>query len=398
MECVAGGDLLSAIERRGAYEEAEARRIFAQIVEAVTQMHSVGVVHRDLKPENICFTHQDQSQIKLIDMGAAGFDSPAGLSELCGTPLYAAPEITPWYFADNPKAAAKCPRYGREVDYWSLGIALFVMLSGEAPFEQDQPVELLLAEVRRGKLDFSGPLWSKISSSAQDLIQGLLLTDPKARLQLPAIRSHPWLAGELSQLPTQLHRAPPSPPPAPPPLTDRELLVMLQLLPLSVSPGPATRCCGDLRLLLVGGAKGEPPPILTIRVDETRRVSIFPSKQEEPPVASFCCGREHIIQWLSGGGLVPPSLELPDDSRLASFLRNFNLSQQRFRAFCLEQGIRVAKGGRGGGKLNGDRSPQGTGRWPPRTGTKPQRKGGTHYDAMAHSNARGGEAKFRQSL
>lgn len=124
----------------------------------------VGVVHRDLKPENICFTHQDQSQIKLIDMGAAGFDSPAGLSELCGTPLYAAPEITPWYFADNPKAAAKCPRYGREVDYWSLGIALFVMLSGEAPFEQDQPVELLLAEVRRGKLDFSGPLWSKVTS------------------------------------------------------------------------------------------------------------------------------------------------------------------------------------------------------------------------------------------
>ena len=120
------------------------------------------MVHRDLKPENICFARADQSQIKLIDMGAAGFDGPEGLSDLCGTPLYAAPEVTPWYFVDDEKGAARCPRYGKEVDYWSMGIALFVMLSGEAPFEQEQPVEDLLAEVCRGKLNFSAPRWAKV--------------------------------------------------------------------------------------------------------------------------------------------------------------------------------------------------------------------------------------------
>jgi serine/threonine protein kinase len=121
------------------------------------------VVHRDLKPENICFTKLDQAYIKIIDMGAAGclHDSPGGLTELCGTPLYAAPEVTPWYFVSDASSAARCPRYGKEVDYWSMGVALFVMLSGEAPFDQDQPVERLLADVCKGTLDFSAPRWAK---------------------------------------------------------------------------------------------------------------------------------------------------------------------------------------------------------------------------------------------
>ena len=68
--------------------------------------------------------------------------------------------MVPWFYAEDEAAAARCPRYGREVDCWSLGVSLYVMLSGEAPFEQEQPVEDLLKEVCRGKVAFHSPSWT----------------------------------------------------------------------------------------------------------------------------------------------------------------------------------------------------------------------------------------------
>ena len=115
LELVDGGDLLSPIERRGAYPESHARALFAQVVEAVDHMHTHSVVHRDLKPENICFTAGGEAQIKIIDLGAAGYDSGEGLCDLCGTALYAAPEMVPWFHVHDLDSANRCPRYGREV-------------------------------------------------------------------------------------------------------------------------------------------------------------------------------------------------------------------------------------------------------------------------------------------
>ena len=60
-------------------------------------LHTLGIVHRDLKPENICFTTAELQWVKLIDLGAAGFLEHDGMTDLCGTPLYAAPEVTPRY-------------------------------------------------------------------------------------------------------------------------------------------------------------------------------------------------------------------------------------------------------------------------------------------------------------
>ena len=85
-------------------------------------------------------------------MGAAGELSMRGLADLCGTPLYAAPEVTPWFFRPSGRDP---PRYDERVDLWSLGIALFVMLSGAAPFNQDQPTDKLLKEVCRGRVDLA---------------------------------------------------------------------------------------------------------------------------------------------------------------------------------------------------------------------------------------------------
>lgn len=150
MELVAGGDLLSPIEESGAYTEKVAQILFAQMVDAVDNMHRAGIVHRDLKPENVCFTDSRRRKLKIIDMGAAGFLTEHGLSDLCGTPLYAAPEVTPWYFMKE--GGAKPRPYDERVDLWSMGIALYVMLSGSAPFNQEQETDALLRDVCKGKL------------------------------------------------------------------------------------------------------------------------------------------------------------------------------------------------------------------------------------------------------
>ncbi|KAL1519936.1 hypothetical protein AB1Y20_023424 [Prymnesium parvum] len=393
MELVGGGDLLASIERRGAYREAEACRVFAQIVEAVSQLHSVGVVHRDLKPENICFTRRDEAQIKLIDMGAAGFDGPAGLSGLCGTPLYAAPEITPWFFADD---AARCPRYGKEVDYWSLGVALFVMLSGEAPFEQEQPVEKLLAEVRRGKLDFSTSRWAKVSQPAIDLIRGLLATDPKARLQLPAIRGHPWLASEMARLHAQqLHAAPPltreDTRPAAPVLN---LYKMLSFLPLSISSAVVPDVVGDLRLFVVPKTAGEAVHIFTVRIDGWRRAFVLYGQQDAAPIASVACHHSQLLHWIAGAApLVPARLQLPADAPLSAFLRNFSPDQPRFCAFCREKGIPLPKALEARAH---HAPPRARGR--PSGGGAPKRHEPIQYDANVHSASQRWEAEAIQSL
>ena len=97
MELVSGGDLMKPIEEKGPYSERRAQSIFVQCVHAVRHLHSIGIVHRDLKPENICFTTAALEWVKLIDLGAAGFLERDGMTDLCGTPLYAAPEVTPWF-------------------------------------------------------------------------------------------------------------------------------------------------------------------------------------------------------------------------------------------------------------------------------------------------------------
>lgn len=92
MEYVCGGDLLSFIRRRTRLNEASAKPIFKQIIEALDYIHSNGIVHRDIKLDNILIDLQNN--IKICDFGVSKFIKPGELmKEQCGTPAYIAPEI-----------------------------------------------------------------------------------------------------------------------------------------------------------------------------------------------------------------------------------------------------------------------------------------------------------------
>ena len=121
----AGGELFNHIVEKGRMSEGEARKLFQQIICAVESLHMQGIVHRDLKPENILL--DAGKNIKLADFGLSNsLEDGEFLKTSCGSPNYAAPEVI------NGKLYA-----GPEIDVWSCGVILYVMLCGQLPFDDE---------------------------------------------------------------------------------------------------------------------------------------------------------------------------------------------------------------------------------------------------------------------
>lgn len=99
----------------------------------------------------------------------------------CGTPGYVAPEIL------------EGGGYGKEVDYWSIGVILYTLLSGLPPFNENQNSELF-EKIKTAEYTFPPSEWDSISFEAKDLISKLLVTDPEKRLTAEEILEHPWMS------------------------------------------------------------------------------------------------------------------------------------------------------------------------------------------------------------
>ncbi|KAI9115921.1 hypothetical protein K1719_012851 [Acacia pycnantha] len=181
MELCEGGELFDRIVARGHYTERAAAAVTRTIVEVVQLCHKHGVIHRDLKPENFLFANKkENSPLKAIDFGLSIFFKPGErFSEIVGSPYYMAPEVLK-------------RNYGPEIDIWSAGVILYILLSGVPPFwaESEQGVA---QAILRGLIDFKREPWPSISESAKSLVRQMLEPDPKLRLTAKQVLEHPWL-------------------------------------------------------------------------------------------------------------------------------------------------------------------------------------------------------------
>ncbi|CAL9132799.1 unnamed protein product [Musa textilis] len=170
MELCEGGELFDRIVARGHYTERAAAAVTRTIVEVVQLCHLHGVIHRDLKPENFLFANKkENSPLKAIDFGLSIFFKPGeSFSEIVGSPYYMAPEVLK-------------RNYGPEIDIWSAGVILYILLCGVPPFwaETEQGVA---QAILRGLIDFKREPWPSVSENAKNLVRQMLEPDPKLRL------------------------------------------------------------------------------------------------------------------------------------------------------------------------------------------------------------------------
>ncbi|KAJ1563983.1 hypothetical protein HK405_000082, partial [Cladochytrium tenue] len=160
-----GGELFKHLQDVGRFDEDRARLYAAELLSAIECLHASNVVYRDLKPENILLDHE--GHVALCDFGlckqlnpdgdAGDDDSAAGdgtTATFCGTPEYIAPEL----LAGRP--------YGKQVDWWTLGVLLFEMLAGLPPF-YDEDVQEMYAKIASAPLVFP----DCVRAEARDLLE-----------------------------------------------------------------------------------------------------------------------------------------------------------------------------------------------------------------------------------
>ncbi|CAN8286922.1 unnamed protein product [Cochlearia groenlandica] len=181
MELCEGGELFDRIVARGHYTERAAAAVVKTIMEVVQMCHKHGVMHRDLKPENFLFANKTETaSLKAIDFGLSVFFKPGErFNEIVGSPYYMAPDVLK-------------QSYGPEIDIWSAGVILYILLCGVPPFWAETEHGVAKA-ILRSVINFRRDPWPKVSLNAKDLVKKMLHPDPKLRLTAQQVLDHPWI-------------------------------------------------------------------------------------------------------------------------------------------------------------------------------------------------------------
>ena len=185
MEECNGGELFDRItehiENEEMYTEKEAADILLQVMSAVEYCHNNGICHRDLKPENLLYLKKGDEKdnpLKVIDFGLSQtIDVKKILSSKVGTAYYVSPEILQG-------------KYNEKCDVWSAGVILYVLLSGEPPFNGPSD-SVIYSKIKKMKFSFPPSRWNSISKEAKDLLSHMLVPESE-RYSASQVLAHPW--------------------------------------------------------------------------------------------------------------------------------------------------------------------------------------------------------------
>uniref|UniRef100_W5K3N1 Ribosomal protein S6 kinase n=1 Tax=Astyanax mexicanus TaxID=7994 RepID=W5K3N1_ASTMX len=170
LDYVNGGELFTHLVQRVHFKEQEVALYSGEIALALEHLHQLGVVYRDLKLENILL--DANGHIVLTDFGLSKeFDEVERAYSICGTIEYMAPEIVEGGESGHDKA----------VDWWSLGVLMYELMTGGSPFTVDGD-ENSHSDIAKRILKRDPPYPKDMGPLAKDIIQGLLIKDPKKRL------------------------------------------------------------------------------------------------------------------------------------------------------------------------------------------------------------------------
>lgn len=217
-EKVCGGPLLDHIQDRICFTEAEASAVVADLAEALKYLHSRGIAHRDIKPDNIlCVNTHSPCPVKLCDFDLCSdptnitITTPDLLTPV-GSLEYMAPEVVNTFMVcddilDSDDEDDDLISYNKSCDMWSLGIIMYILLCGYAPFSgncgfncgwergencQDCQ-EMLFQNICEGEVMFPEDHWRNISLLARTLICQLLTKESSKRLTAEQVLGHPWI-------------------------------------------------------------------------------------------------------------------------------------------------------------------------------------------------------------
>ena len=201
-ELLEGLDLLDYINSKGGkLTNEEARALFAQLLNAVTTIHDRGFAHRDLKPDNCLVvdantTKKTEKTLKVIDFGLSkGLNSAKTLG--IGTPDYMAPELISRDASGSGGSGGRVGGYDPiKIDIFAMGVTLYLMLIGRYPFEDPTNHSTLATMKNICAGNFARPSKGAIDADALNLIENMLVPEPRRRFSLDDIRNHPWVQVE----------------------------------------------------------------------------------------------------------------------------------------------------------------------------------------------------------
>uniref|UniRef100_A0A8C5GMA2 Serine/threonine-protein kinase n=1 Tax=Gouania willdenowi TaxID=441366 RepID=A0A8C5GMA2_GOUWI len=176
------GDMLEMIlsSEKSKLPERITKFLVTQILVALRHLHFKNIVHCDLKPENVLLASAEPfPQVKLCDFGFARIIGEKSFRRsVVGTPAYLAPEVL------------RSKGYNRSLDMWSVGVIVYVSLSGTFPFNEDEDIN---DQIQNAAFMYPPTPWKEISTEATDLINNLLQVKMRKRYSVDKCLSHPWL-------------------------------------------------------------------------------------------------------------------------------------------------------------------------------------------------------------